>query len=99
MKITHIGNEHDLDVAAALNAFVRSATRDDVTVEFTSGVASISGWVSSQTALRAVEDLVLAHEGVLSVVNNLTVQPQSVPQEAQRQPSSREPSAPRPADR
>lgn len=84
MKITHIGNEHDLDVAAALSAFVRNAMPDDVTIEFASGVASISGSVSSRRSSSAIEDLILAHEGVLSVVNNLVMQPQGVPQQAQR---------------
>ena len=84
MKITHICNEHDLAVADALNAFVRNAMPDDVTIEFASGVASISGSVSSRRSSSAIEDLILAHEGVLSVVNNLVMQPQGVPQQAQR---------------
>ncbi len=65
----------DLDVTAALSAFVRNATQDGVMVEFAGGVASLSGYVSSTTSRRAIEDLVRAHEGVLSVVNNLVVQP------------------------
>ena len=75
MNITHIGNANDPDVTAALNAFVRNAMPDGVAVEFAGGVASLSGCVSSPTSSSAIEDLILAHEGVLSVVNNLVVQP------------------------
>jgi len=75
MNINHIGNVNDLDVTAALNAFVRNAMPDGVAVEFAGGVASLSGCVSSPKSSRAIEDLILAHEGVLSVVNNLVVEP------------------------
>ncbi len=64
---------NDYDVADALNAFVRNATGEDVAVEFGAGVASLSGRVSSEQARMALEDLVAAHEGVESVVNNLVV--------------------------
>jgi len=73
MSLKHIGNLDDTDLAEALNAFVRNATGEDVTTEFAAGVASLSGRVRSESARRAIEDLVMAHEGVLSVVNNITV--------------------------
>jgi osmotically-inducible protein OsmY len=75
---------NDLDVTAALNAFVRNAMADGVAVEFAGGIASLSGHVSSPTSRRAIEDLTLAHEGVLSVVNKLVVRPQAVAQREQR---------------
>ncbi len=84
MNVNHIGNVNDLDVTVALNAFVRNAMPDGVAVEFAGGVASLSGCVSSPKSSRAIEDLILAHEGVLSVVNNLVVQPQVAAQRAQR---------------
>ena len=84
MNVNHIGNVNDLDVTAALNAFVRNAMPDGVAVEFAGGVASLSGCVSSPKSSRAIEDLILAHEGVLSVVNNLAVRPRAVARRAQR---------------
>ena len=78
MNLKHIGNVDDLDVGEALSAFVRNAMPDDVTVEFADGAASLSGSVSSLRSSRAIEDLIMAHEGVLSVVNNLVVRPQGV---------------------
>jgi osmotically-inducible protein OsmY len=65
---------NDYDVADALNAFVRNATSEDVTVEFATGVASLNGCVSSEQTRMALEDLVAAHEGVESVVNNIAVE-------------------------
>jgi osmotically-inducible protein OsmY len=85
MSLKHIGNLDDTDVAEALAAFLRSATGEDVSVEFAAGVASLTGRVRSATARRAIEDLVMAHEGVQSIVNNITV---AAPETAPR-PSSR----------
>ena len=78
MALKHIGNVDDYDIADALNAFVRNITSDDVTVEFTGGVASIRGRVASLTASRAIEDLIVAHDGVTSVLNHLVVAPLGV---------------------
>jgi osmotically-inducible protein OsmY len=73
VSLKHIGNVDDYDVADALNAFVRNATGEDVAVEFAAGAATLNGRVSSAQARLALEDLVAAHEGVESVVNNLAV--------------------------
>ncbi len=83
MNRKHIGNVDDFDVGEALSAFIRNATPDDVTVEFADGVASLSGSVSSPRSSRAIEDLILAHEGVMSVVNNLAVRPRVAAQRVQ----------------
>jgi osmotically-inducible protein OsmY len=74
MSLRHIGNMDDYDVADALTAFARHATAEDVAVDFASGVASLRGHVASAKASRALEDLILAHEGVDIVVNNLVIQ-------------------------
>jgi osmotically-inducible protein OsmY len=73
MSRKHIGNVDDYDIADALNAFVRNATGEDITVEFAGGIASLIGRVSSAQARLAIVDLVAAHDGVESVVNNLTL--------------------------
>ena len=73
MSLKHIGNLDDTDIAEALSAFLRNATGEDVSVEFVAGVASLSGRTRTANARRAIEDLVMAHEGVLSVVNNIAV--------------------------
>ena len=75
MSLKHIGNVNDYDVADALSAFARRVAGDAVTVEFAAGAASLSGYVASEQARRALEDLIAAHEGVESVVNNLIVAP------------------------
>ena len=77
MSIKHIGNLDDVDIEAALNGFVHNAMplESDVTVQFASGVASLRGTVHSLTVAQAIEDLVLAHEGVESVINDLTLAP------------------------
>jgi osmotically-inducible protein OsmY len=80
MSLKHIGNVDDYDILDALNAFVRSATPNHVSVEFADGVASLYGSVPSAPARRALEDLVMAHEGVVSVVNNIVLAAGTVPQ-------------------
>lgn len=73
MSRKHIGNVNDYDIAEALTAFARRVGGDEVVVEFAAGVASISGRVASAQARLAIEDLIAAHEGVESVVNNLMI--------------------------
>ena len=73
VSLRHIGNVNDYDVADALTAFARRTAGDDVTIEFAAGAATITGRVASPQARRAIEDLIAAHEGVESVVNNLLV--------------------------
>jgi hypothetical protein len=82
VSLKHIGNVNDYDVADALNAFARRVAGEAVTVDFTAGAATLSGRVASDQARRALEDLIAAHEGVESVVNDLVVAP-----EAARTPS------------
>ena len=77
MSLKHIGNVDDGDVADALTLFARRVAGDRVTVEFAAGTASLSGAVASADARRALEDLVAAHEGVDSVVNDLVVAPEA----------------------
>lgn len=84
MKRKHISTISDTDVCDALNAFVRNAMPEGVTVEFADGVASLSGSVSRRQSRRAIEDLIMAHDGVLSVVNNLVVQPHRVAEHVQQ---------------
>jgi osmotically-inducible protein OsmY len=80
MNLKHIGNVNDYDVADALNAFVRHAGHDDVTVEFAAGVASLHGRVASARARLALTELIGAHDGVESVVDHLAVtRPESAP--------------------
>jgi osmotically-inducible protein OsmY len=71
MSIKHIGNLNDQDIEDGLNAFLLSAVPEDyaVAVEFASGAATLRGVVPSESAARAVADLVLAHDGVESVIN------------------------------
>jgi osmotically-inducible protein OsmY len=76
VSLKHIGNVNDYDVADALTAFARRVAGDGVTVEFAAGAASLSGAVASAEARRALEDLIAAHEGIDSVVNNLAVTPE-----------------------
>ena len=78
MSLKHIGNVNDYDVADALNAFAHRTAGDGVVVEFGAGVAMLSGSVASAEARRALEDLIAAHEGVESVVNNIVVAPAAV---------------------
>ena len=73
VSLKHIGNVNDYDVAEALTAFARRVGGEDVLVEFAAGAATISGHVASAQARRAIEDLIAAHEGVESIVNNLAV--------------------------
>jgi hypothetical protein len=73
VSLKHIGGLNDYDVADALNAFARRVVGDGVSVEFAAGVASLLGTVPSEQARLAIEDLIAAHEGVESVVNNLLV--------------------------
>ena len=71
MSIKHIGNLDDQDIEDGLNDFLQGAVPAEysVTVEFAAGAATLRGVVPSESAARAVADLVLAHEGVESVVN------------------------------
>ena len=45
----------------------------DVRVEYHAGVVTIAGQVASATQRQAIEDLLLAHDGVESVVSELRV--------------------------
>jgi len=77
VSLKHIGGLNDYDVADALNAFARRVAGDSVSVEFAAGAASLHGSVPSEQARLALEDLIAAHEGVESVVNNLLVAEES----------------------
>ena len=74
VSLKHIGNVNDYDVADALSEFARRVAGDGVAVEFAAGVASLSGHVVSAQTRLVLEDLIAAHEGVDSVVNNLVVE-------------------------
>ena len=89
MSIKHIGNLDDMDVEDAINDFIRNALPldGDVRVEFAAGVATIWGRTQSLTAARAIEDLVMAHDGVQSVINNLVVAPEPARAEESRPPA------------
>jgi len=76
VSLKHIGNVNDYDIADALGEFARRIAGDGITVEFAAGVASLSGRVASAQARLALEDLIAAHEGVDSVVNNLVIVPE-----------------------
>jgi osmotically-inducible protein OsmY len=63
----------DRSVTEALETFLQNASCDHVSVQCRDGVASLRGNVPSDTARTAIEDLVLAHDGVRSVENRLVV--------------------------
>jgi osmotically-inducible protein OsmY len=65
----------DLALTDAVTAFLRRIACADVSIEVASGVASLHGNVTSQTARTAIEDLVMAHDGVRVVINHLVVAP------------------------
>jgi osmotically-inducible protein OsmY len=68
----------DADVARALNEYVRRAANlpgGAVSVEFSRGVASLSGSVPSAAQRHAIEDLIRWHDGVEDVENRLQVVP------------------------
>jgi osmotically-inducible protein OsmY len=75
MSIKHIGNLDDHDIEEGLNDFLRGALGGEYTVsaEYAAGVATLRGIVPSETAARAAADLVLAFDGVDSVVNLVVV--------------------------
>ena len=81
MSRRHIGNLDDYDVGEALSAFVRNVLGEDVEVHFAEGVAALSGTVRTPAARRAIEDMAMAHDGVMSVVNNIVVAPALSPRE------------------
>lgn len=89
MSIKHIGNLDDQDVEEALNDFLRNALPldHDVSVEFGSGVATIRGSVASLTAAQAIEELVMAHDGVESVINHLALAGAGARAEESRRPA------------
>jgi len=89
MSIKHIGNLDDMDIEDAINAFLRSALPldDDVQVEFSQGAATIRGRVRSLTAARAIEDLVVAHDGVQYVINHLVIAPAEIEVQETRPPA------------
>jgi osmotically-inducible protein OsmY len=60
-------------LTTAVEAFLRNVACGDVSVLCRGGVASLRGSVPSRIASMAVEDLVLAHDGVRSVQNLLVV--------------------------
>ena len=90
MSIKHIGNLDDMDIEAALNDFVRHAMPldSDVSVQFGEGIASLHGTVPSLTVAQAIEDLVLAHDGVQSVINGLSLAPVSKARAEESRPSA-----------
>jgi osmotically-inducible protein OsmY len=75
MTLDHGRVPDDRSLTNAITAFLRGAARGSVLVECTAGNASLRGNVRSRTARTAIEDLVLAHDGVRSVDNHLVVDP------------------------
>jgi osmotically-inducible protein OsmY len=68
----------DADVARALSEYVQRAANlpgGVVTVDFSRGVASLSGSVPSSVQRHAIEDLIRWHDGVEDVENRLHVVP------------------------
>lgn len=65
----------DDDVAEALRTFVCALgpAAADVRVEYRAGVVTVAGHVASETQRQTIEDLLLAHDGVESVVSKLCV--------------------------
>lgn len=67
-------SDSDRCLTQAIDAFVARASAGDIRVECKDGVATLHGTVRSHSARTALEDLVLAHEGVRSVDNLLMVE-------------------------
>jgi osmotically-inducible protein OsmY len=68
----------DAEIARALSEYVQRAANlpgDAVTVDFSEGVASVSGSVPSWVQRHAIEDLIRWHDGVQDVKNRLHVVP------------------------
>lgn len=68
----------DTEVARALSEYVQRAMnlpRGAITVEYSAGVASLSGSVATATQAQAIEELVRWHDQVSNVVNRLRVAP------------------------
>ena len=88
--IEAVENREELDLEAALNDFVRHAMPldSDVSVQFGQGIASLHGTVPSLTVAQAIEDLVLAHDGVQSVINGLSLAPVSKARAEESRPSA-----------
>ncbi len=63
----------DAQITRALQAFVRNVAGDNVRVTYDAGRVLLDGAVASRTALRALVDLVRAHEGVVAVESRLRV--------------------------
>ena len=65
----------DPEIEAALNDFIKRSMHlpsDAICVEYSSGIATLSGSVGSVSRARAIEDLVRCHERVDSVVSRLS---------------------------
>lgn len=62
-------------IAEALRTFVCALgpAAVDVRVDYRAGVVTVTGQVASDTQRQAIEDLLLAHDGVESVVSELCV--------------------------
>ncbi len=62
-------------IAEALRAFVYALgpAAVNVRVEYRAGVVTVAGQVASATQKQAIEDLLLAHDGVESVASELRV--------------------------
>lgn len=62
-------------IAEALRAFVCALgpAAAEVRVEYAAGAVTLAGAVASATQRQAIEDLLLAHDGVESVVSELRV--------------------------
>jgi osmotically-inducible protein OsmY len=62
-------------IAEALRTFVCALGPGavDVRVEYCAGVVTVAGQVASATQRQAIKDLLLAHDGVESVVSELSV--------------------------
>lgn len=65
----------DAEAETALNAYVQRAMNLQagvIRVEYSAGVATLSGCAGSAARARAIEDLVQSHDGVESVVSRLS---------------------------
>ena len=70
-----IATADDDATTKALRAFVCAlgSAAVDVRLDYRAGVVTLTGAVASKTQRQAVEDLVAAHNGVVSIVSELRV--------------------------